>query len=100
MPKPILPSKIKSALLNKGFKEEEARGHKLLRLYVNGKKTGISTSLSRGSRYREYGMDLLNYMTRGLRLDITRQLVNLIECPMSYTQYITYLRERKGLRLG
>ena len=98
MPKPIEPEKIISGLVNKGFQEEEKRGHKLLRLYVDGKKTGISTAISRGSNYKEYGMDLLNYMAKGLRLNITKQLIDLIECPLSKVQYVTLLRQ-KGLHL-
>lgn len=99
MPKPIEPEKIISGLLNKGFQEEEKRTHKHLRLYVDGKKTSISTSISRGSKYKEYGMDLLNYMAKGLRLSITRKLIDLIECPMSYEQYVSWLRNNKGLNL-
>ncbi len=98
MPKPIEPEKIISGLLNKGFQEEEKRGHKQLRFYVDGKKTGISTPISRGSKYRDYGMDLLNYMAKGLRLDITRQLIDLIECPLTHPQYVILLRQ-KGLHI-
>ncbi len=94
MSRPIPPQEIRSSLLRKGFREEEARGHKLLRLYVAGKKTAISTSISRGSKYKEYGDSLLDYMKRGLRLDFTKQLRALIECPMSPAQYVTLLREK------
>lgn len=99
MSKPIEPDKIISSLIKKGFREEEMRGHKHLRFYVNGMKTGISTSISRGSKYQEYGMDLLKWMARGLRLSVTRQLVDLIECPMSHEQYVSWLRNDKGLHL-
>lgn len=99
MPKPIEPDKIVTNLISKGFREEEKRGHKQLRLYVDNKKTGISTPISRGSKYKEYGMDLLNYMAKGLRLSVTRQVIDLIECPMSYNQYVSWLRNERGLRL-
>jgi len=99
MPKPIDSDKIVSNLVKKGFREEEKRGHKQLRLYVDDRKTGISTPISRGSKYKQYGMDLLNYMAKGLRLSVTRQVIDLIECPMSYDQYVSWLRNSKGLHL-
>jgi len=100
MPNPIERDKIISQLTTqKGFREEEKRGHKLLRLYVNGRKTGISTSISRGPKYKEYGVDLLKWMSKGLRLSTTSQLIDLIECPMTYEQYINWLRNDRGLRL-
>ena len=94
MTSPIPAKKIKSSLLAKGFIEEEKRGHKQLRLYIDGKKTGISTSISRGTKRKIYEVGLLKYMAKGLRLDLLRQLLNLIECPMSHTQYVTYLRQK------
>lgn len=94
MTNPILRDDIQSGLLKKGFKEEEKRGHKQFRLYVDNKKTGISTGISRGSEYKEYARDLLTYMARGLRLDKTSQLVDLIKCPMKYEQYIAHLRSK------
>ena len=97
MPKPIEPDKIISSLIKKGFQEEEKRTHKQLRLYVDGKKTSISTNISRGSKYKEYGMDLLRLMTKTLGLSVTHQLVDLIECPMSYDQYVSLLRDNKRL---
>lgn len=100
MPRPIERDKIISSLTtNKGFREEEKRGHKQLRLYVEGRKTSISTPISRGSQYKEYGVDLLKWMSRGLRLSKTSQLIDLIECPMSYEQYVSWLRNDKGLHL-
>ena len=94
MAKLIPIQKIKTGLTRKGFKEEQGRKHKLLRLYVSNKRTGISTSLSRGSKYKEYRADLLKCMSRGLRLDITKQLVDLIECPMSYDEYVVILQNK------
>ncbi|MEK7849395.1 MAG: type II toxin-antitoxin system HicA family toxin [Candidatus Omnitrophota bacterium] len=94
MPKPIEQEKIILGLKKKGFREEEKKEHKQLRLYIDGKKTGFSTSISRGSAYKEYGMDLLRWMAKGLRLDTTRQLIDLIECPMSLSQYLDLLRQK------
>ncbi|MDD5691527.1 MAG: type II toxin-antitoxin system HicA family toxin [Candidatus Omnitrophica bacterium] len=100
MPNPIERDRIISQLtIKKNFREEEKKGHKLLRLYVDGKKTGISTSISRSPKYKEYGVDLLKWMARGLRLSTTSQLIDLIECPMTYEQYINWLRNNKGLHL-
>ena len=91
MANPIPPKKIIKSLKSKGFILEEGKNHKLLRFCFNGQKTSISTSLSRGSSYREYGQDLLKLMSKGLRLEKMHQLINLIECPLKQKEYTEIL---------
>lgn len=82
-------SDISNALKKKGF-EEKTGDHFFYVLYVNGKKTKIRTKISHG--VREYGISLLKLIWTQLKLD-RKGLQNLIECPMSYEDYVTHLEE-------
>lgn len=90
-------TKIETGLLNKGFVKDNS-DHRIFRLIVDGRITGIKTWTSHGSKYKDYGNDLLDLMKKELRLDTKSQLVRLIDCPLNYQDYISYLRA-KGLRL-
>ncbi len=78
---------IKSALERKGFVQSNS-DHKVFRLHVKGKITGIRTQLSHGSN--EYNDNLLALVARQLRLR-RRQLDDLIDCPLSGDDYVTHL---------
>jgi len=90
------PQEIESSLSRKGFRREKGGRHPLYRLWVDGKKTGINTPVS---GKEEYSGDLLKFMRMELRLDTTKELLALIDCPMSGPDYLQRLRG-KGLRLG
>lgn len=96
---PLPRTDVISGLLKKGFKQESGAKHDKLRLYVGDKRTGITTSVSRGKQYRDYGEDLIDLVKKELRLDTKKQLMDLIECPMSYEMYIKHLRVNKGFQL-
>jgi hypothetical protein len=59
-------------------------------------KTGIHTELSHGSK--TVGGDSLSAIKRQLRLDSTEQLVDFIQCPMEYDDYIVHL-QGKGMQI-
>lgn len=86
---------IEAGLAKKGFIKEAGGRHPLLRFWVGGKKTGFSTAVD--PKY-EYGRDLLSWMKSELRLDSNRELLDLIDCPMSEQAYLAKLRG-KGLKL-
>ncbi|MBI5023678.1 MAG: type II toxin-antitoxin system HicA family toxin [Candidatus Omnitrophica bacterium] len=96
----IIPKKdFIKGLQDKGFEYSPSgrQPHEKLRLIVDGKKTGISVPISRGSKIKEYGSDLINLVKRELRLDTNKQVVDLIECPLSYDDYVNHLKDR-GVR--
>jgi len=85
-------SAIEAALTKKGFRLDESRDHRYLVLYIEGRDTGIRTKVSHGSR--DYGDDLLSKVQKELRLPTKRDLLGLIDCPLSGDAYVGLLRER------
>lgn len=86
---------IKSALLEKGFREDKTH-HEMFWLYVDGRKTSVRTRLSHG--VREYGDGLLGPMAKQLRLR-RKQLDDLIECPLTKDSYSELLLKRGEITL-
>jgi hypothetical protein len=86
---------IESSLVFKGFVKEYSH-HRYFYHEVDGRRTGVSTHTSHGSQYKTYGDNLLKQMRRQLRLETTRQLSDLIKCPMTGEDYKDFLR-KKGL---
>lgn len=79
---------IQSALLRKGFRQDDTH-HRLFWLYyVRGGRTPTRTRLSHG--IREYGDSLLGAMAKELHLRRS-ELNQLIECPMDHDAYVTIL---------
>ena len=91
MIKPLKANKVDKALKNKGFNRVESK-HKKYILYVDGKKTRIFTVMSRG--HREISKGLIKTMMKQLKFDDFRQFLDFIECPMTYEDYITFLRKK------
>lgn len=79
---------IEKALCSKGFEVNKTH-HRMLRLYVNGRKSNIRTKLSHG--LKEYNDSLLGELRKQLKLDNKEQLKDLIKCPMSKEKYIELL---------
>ena len=84
---------IKKGLIKKGFIEEQ-KDHSYFFLHVEGRKSTIRTKISHGEK--EYGDNLLSLISRQLHLS-SRQLDELLDCPMSYEEYLTILEEKKTL---
>jgi len=85
--------KIESALLRKGFRQKSSSHHKCYWLYDGKLQTEVHTRISHGKR--EYGDSLLGPMSKQLGLDTKAQLVDLVNCPLSYEDYLDLL-VRKG----
>jgi hypothetical protein len=73
---------IESNLPRKGFIRDERSKHTYFHHLYNGKRTGVSTHVSRGSSYDVYADDLLGSIKRELCLNSTRQAFDLCACPM------------------
>lgn len=82
--------KIEKALRKKGFVKKEGSNHRVYILSVDGLKTSISTIISRGSGYKVYSASLLGQMKGQLKLT-NKQLLDLIDCPLSKEDYMNHL---------
>jgi hypothetical protein len=78
---------IKEGLTKKGFVAVQ-RDHTDLFFSVAGRKSGIHTKISHGNN--EYGDNILSLVARQLRIT-TKQLDDLLDCPMSYEDYLAFI---------
>ena len=88
-----MPRKVKDVsanLLRKGFHQREG-DHAFFRLYVDGKKTRVSTKISHGEKEIHDG--LLGQMARDTKL-AKSEFLELVDCPMTTERYVELLRER------
>jgi hypothetical protein len=81
---------IKEGLTKKGFIAYQ-RDHTYLFFSVEGRKSGVHTKISHGNN--EYGDNMLSLVARQLRIT-TKQLDDLLDCPMSYEDYLAILRTK------
>ena len=94
---PLPRRKLEKALSQKGFRCEEGSDHRKWFFYYQGRRTQIFTKISRGSGYKDYGTELLNKVKIQLRLDNIKQLIDLVNCPMTEIDYVNYLQQRRIL---
>ena len=90
MPKPA--KDVAAGLERKGF-QRRGGDHSFFHLYVDGKKTVVSTKISHGER--EIHDRLLGIMARQVKL-ARKQFNDLIDCPFTLDQYVQHLR-RQGV---
>jgi hypothetical protein len=95
---PLERKEIENGLLKKGCFVKDNNDHKMFRLVVGNKITGIKTWTSHGSKYKDYSDFLLGAIKKQLRLETKPQLLNLLNCSLSAENYITYLKA-KGLKI-
>jgi hypothetical protein len=79
---------VSAGLAKKGFVPRE-NDHTFYHLFVAGKKTIVNTKISHGEK--DIGDRLLGMMARQLRLS-KRDFLNLIDCPLSFDEYVKLLR--------
>ena len=92
--------KIASSLRKKGFVEDiKGRDHRYYHHQVNGKRTGVRTKLSMGSNYKRLGTPLLAKIKKQLKLDSSKDLADLVNCPMTEDDYIEILKVKDILKL-
>lgn len=86
-------NKLEQSLRKKGFVMDNTKDHRYFHLEVNGKRPGISTKTSHGSK-KTLGNSLQSEIKRQLRLDNNNQLRELVDCPLSHDDYIDILRKK------
>ncbi len=84
--------KIMSALLQKGFRQSNTH-HMVFWLYDGERQTSVKTRVSHGKS--EYDDNLLAQMRKQLGLDTKKQLFDLVECPLSYQDYLELLVKKR-----
>ena len=85
--------KIATSLKKKGFVEDiKGRDHRYYHHQFNGKRTGVRTKLSMGSKYKRLGAPLLAKIKKQLKLDSSEDLADLVNCPMTQDDYIEILK--------
>lgn len=86
MPKPA--KDVTAGLQHKGFQLRE-NDHSFFHLFVDGKKTIVSTKISHGEK--EISDSLLGMMARQVKLT-RRQFNDLVDCPLTLEEYVKLLR--------
>lgn len=86
---------IRKSLLVKGFKETNTH-HEMYWLYIGSRKTSVRTRISHSES--EYGDKLLGQMAKQVGLS-KAEFDDLIECPLSYDEYVQLLIARGIIKL-
>ena len=83
-----------ASLPKKGF-TRDARGDHVYFLHTHkGRRTGAYTKISHSAKMRDISGSLLRTMQKQLRLEHTRQAVELLRCPMDGEEYLRILIQR------
>ncbi len=85
-----------SSLISKGF-EKSNNDHKKFILYINNKKTNIWTKVSHGKKSNDLGSFILSSIKKQIKLDTTSQLLELVDCTMSGSDYLEILKQNQKI---
>jgi hypothetical protein len=88
---------IDAALKSKGFEKSNDSDHYRYNLVFDDKITQIGTKMSRGSKHKTIGDNLLIQMYKQLRMNNVAELKRYIICKYSYKDYVTSLKERNQI---
>jgi hypothetical protein len=87
---PFDARKVARSLSSKGFLKVE-NDHTFFHLYVDGRDAGVFTKRSHGER--EIGTPLAKRMQHQLKLESLASFRDLVECPLTYEEYVKQLRK-------
>ena len=82
------------SLVQKGFSKEKSGHHIYFYHEYNGLKTGVSTYISHSRKVKDISGDLLASIRKQLRLNKTKEAVDLLNCPMDRHIYNEILIEK------
>lgn len=81
-------------LLSKGFRQERITDHDYYRFYHEGRATSVWTKVSHGNKGELNSTSpLMRVLQQQLHLR-QKELVDLLDCPMSEDEYAATLRAR------
>ncbi len=69
---------------------DERRDHRYYEFFFDGQWV-LQTKVSTGTGYRDVGDSLIGKMTKQLLVN-RRQFADLVNCPMTYDDYVRHLR--------
>ncbi len=81
------------SLSAKGFRRDKSKDHIYFYHEYKGQESGIKTFVSHSAKYKDIGPDNLKSMTRQLKLQSLKETKDLLECPMSESDYNKHLLE-------
>lgn len=91
--------KLERSLRRKGFVMDDKRDHRFFHLVVDGKRPGIYTKTSHGSKENKILRNpLQSKVKKQLKLDNINQLKKFVDCPLTYEKYLGILK-KKGIKL-
>lgn len=86
-----------SSLISKGF-EKSNNDHKKFILYINNQKTNIFTKVSHGKKSNDLDSFILSSIKKQIKLDTTSQLLELVDCTMSGSDYLEILKQNQTIK--
>ncbi len=78
---------IESNLPSKGFVKEDGTHHRYFHHEYNGKRTGVYTYTSHGSKPKTYSDNLIRMMKTQLKLNKNKEVFDLCTCPIDREKY-------------
>ncbi|MFH0992560.1 MAG: hypothetical protein V1799_21385 [bacterium] len=93
----IEKEKIRSGLEGKKCFKEGGTKHDLYKLEIDGRTYPVATKLSRGSKYKDYGDDLVSDVCRQLGLT-KKEILPFLECTIKVAEYVDMLKQRGRIK--
>ncbi|MBE9570179.1 MAG: hypothetical protein IMF11_06115 [Proteobacteria bacterium] len=87
-------TEVNKNLPKKGFRKEPSGHHIYFYHEYGGRETGAYTYISHSAKQKDISGDLLLRMRKQLRLETTKEAVDLIACPIEKEDFIRLLMER------
>jgi len=87
-------TEIVKNLPKKGFRKEKTGHHIYFYHEYKGRETGAYTYISHSAKQKDVSGDILLSMRKQLRLNSTKEAVDLIRCPMDEQGFNRVLIER------
>lgn len=91
---------IEKALLAKGFEKvtsKQKSHHTYYYFNHDGKRTGVYTYLSHGSKSSDYGPQLMSKIKQQLKFQDAKLAEAFLDCPFKEHQYIDMLKKLEEL---
>ena len=88
-------SEISKNLPKKGFRKELSGHHIYFYHEYKAQETGVCTYISHSAKQKDVSGDLLLSMKKQLKLETTREAVDLIKCPIDKEEFNRILIERE-----